>query len=386
MKLLYALTHLAYGGAETQVVELARRFKDRGAVVEILSLMDADGLTDRLAERGIPWTSLGIARGAWWSPRLVTGVVEVYRRFRPDVVHSHTLPANFACRAARVVQPVRVLITSAHNLTEGGPARMAFYRMTDMLADVTTNCSLSAVERYVRIGAVPAHRIRYVPNGIDVSRFAPDKSARARVRAELGIGENAFVWLAVGRLTEQKDWPNALDAATRALRAGDRLLIVGTGELEEEVRKGVAARGLEKRVALLGVRTDVADLMRAADAFLMSSAWEGLPIVLLEAATCGLPIVATRVGGNDQVVRDGETGVLVEARDSAALAAAMDRLRKMDAAERAVMGARGRAHVERTYGLDAVIAQWDALYAEFLGGAMGSSVRSSPASNDSTGT
>jgi len=386
VKLLYALTHLAYGGAETQVVELARRFKDRGAEVEILSLMDADGLTDRLAERGIPWTSLGIERGAWWSPRLVTGVVETYRRFRPDLVHSHTLPANFACRAARAVQPVPVLISSAHNLTEGGAARMAFYRMTDRLADVTTNCSLSAVERYVRIGAVPAHRIRYVPNGIDVARFAPDAQARTRVRAELGIAEDVFVWLAVGRMTEQKDWPNALDAASRALRAGDRLLIVGTGELDDEVRQGVAGRGLEKRVALLGVRTDVAELMCAADAFLMSSAWEGLPVVLLEAAAAGLPIVATRVGGNDQVVMDGETGLLVAARDSAALAAAMDRLRKMGAAERSAFGARGRQHVERTYGLDAVIAQWDALYAEFLGGAAASSVRSSPASNDSVGT
>jgi glycosyltransferase involved in cell wall biosynthesis len=245
VKLLYALTHLAYGGAETQVVELARRFKDRGATVEILSLMDPDGLTDRLAEKGIPWTSLGIARGAWWSPRLVTGVIETYRRFRPDLVHSHTLPANFACRAARAVQPVPVLISSAHNLTEGGPARMAFYRLTDALADVTTNCSLSAVERYVRIGAVPAHRIRYVPNGIDTDRFAPDLEVRRRVRAEMGIGEDTFVWIAVGRMTEQKDWPNALDAAQRALRAGDRLWIVGTGELDDDVKRGIAERGLE---------------------------------------------------------------------------------------------------------------------------------------------
>ena len=107
-------------------------------------------------------------------------MVEAYRRFRPDVVHSHTLPANFAARAARAIQRVPVLITSCHNLTEGGAARMAFYRVTDRLADVTTNCSVSAVERYVRIGAVPAGRIRYVPNGIDTDRFRPDAAVRNR--------------------------------------------------------------------------------------------------------------------------------------------------------------------------------------------------------------
>jgi glycosyltransferase involved in cell wall biosynthesis len=313
-------------------------------------------------------------------------VVETYRRFRPDIVHSHTLPANFACRVARAVRPVPVLITSCHNLTEGGAARMAFYRVTDALADVTTNCSVSAVERYVRIGAVPPHRIRYVPNGIDTARFAPGGTVRGRVRAELRLDEDTFVWLAVGRMTEQKDWPNMLDAAARALRAGDRLLIAGTGELERTVRDGIAERGLGKRVAMLGVRTDVADLMRAADAFVLSSAWEGLPVVLLEASACALPIVATRVGGNEQVVRDGETGLLVPAGDPAGLAAAMDRMRERTVAERTAMGSAGRAHVETAYGLDAVMAQWEALYAEFLGGAFASSVRSSPASNDSIGT
>jgi glycosyltransferase involved in cell wall biosynthesis len=302
--------------------------------------MAADGLTERLEESGVAWRSLGIPRGAWWSPRLVTGVVETCRRFGPDVVHSHTLPANFACRAARAVQPMPVLISSAHNLTEGGAARMAFYRITDGLADVTTNCSVSAVERYVRIGAVPAHRIRYVPNGIDTQRFAPDPSVRERVRAELGIG-SGFVWIAVGRMTEQKDWPTLLDAAGRALAGDDHLLVVGTGELEEQVRERVAALG--ERARWLGVRTDVADLLRAADGYVLSSRWEGLPIVLLEAAASGLPIVATRVGGNAQVVLDGSTGWLVEPGDPAALAAAMTSVRSAGGAD---MGRRGRAHVE----------------------------------------
>jgi glycosyltransferase involved in cell wall biosynthesis len=377
VRLLYVLTHLAYGGAETQVVELARRFAGRGRTVEVLSLMPVDGLTDRLDEAGVSWSSLGVPRGVW-SPRLVSGVVAAYRRFRPDVVHSHTLPANFAARAARAIQGVPVLITSCHNLTEGGAARMAFYRVSDRLADVTTNCSVSAVERYVRIGAVPAGRIRYVPNGIDTERFRPDAALRERVRASLGVGD-AFVWLAVGRMTEQKDWPTMIEAA-RSLPAGDQLLVVGDGELADDVRARVQTLG--ERGRWLGVRADVDDLMKAADGFVSSSAWEGLPVVLLEAAASGLPIAATRVGGNDQVVLDGESGVLVPAADPGALADAMTRVR----GDGSGMGLRGRAHVEASFGMDAVVAQWDALYAEFLRGANTSSVRSSPSSNDSIGT
>lgn len=380
MRVLYVLTHLAYGGAETQVVELARHFAGRGWTVEVLSLMAVDGLTERLADSGITWRSLEIPRGAWWSPRLVTGVVEAFRRFRPDVVHSHTLPANFAARAARAVQRVPVLITSCHNLTEGGAARMAFYRVTDLLADVTTNCSVSAAERYVRIGAVPAHRIRYVPNGIDTTRFGPSADVRARVRAELGAGDG-FVWLAVGRMTGQKDWPTLLDAAGRVVRPGDRLWVVGTGELEEQVRTSVSALG--DRATWLGVRTDVADLMRAADGFVLSSAWEGLPMVLLEASASGLPIAATRVGGNEQVVVDTVTGHLAPAGDPAALAAAMERVRDGDPAS---LGTQGRTHVETHFGFPAIAAQWEALYAELLGGARASSVAASPSSNDSIGT
>ena len=115
-------------------------------------------------------------------------------------------------------------------------------------------------------------------------------------------------------------------ACERALRPQDRLLVVGNGELEDDVRRWVAERGLQDRVVLLGTRTDIPELMRTADAYVMSSAWEGLPIVLLEASASGLPIVATDVGGNHQLVQHDRTGWLVPAKDPSALAEAMTRM------------------------------------------------------------
>ncbi|MCB9689600.1 MAG: glycosyltransferase [Alphaproteobacteria bacterium] len=364
MKLLFVVTHLAYGGAETQVVELCAHFVRRGWEVSLVSLMTPSGLTERLDALGVPWSTLGLRRGEL-APRLVTGLARIIRRQRPDVVHSHTLPANFAARAARLLSRPPVLVTSAHNLVEGGRAKMLYYRLTDRLADLTTNCSESAVERYIRIKAAPADRIRYMPNGIDTERFHPDDAFRAEARSAY-VADDGFLWLAVARLTEQKDWPNMFAACERALRAQDRLLVVGNGELEDDVRRWVAERGLQDRVLLLGTRTDIPELMRAADGYVMSSAWEGLPIVLLEASASGLPIVATDVGGNHQLVLHDRTGWLVPASDAEALGTAMTRLATAPRERRDAMGAAARAHVEEHYSIAAVADQWEEIYHQLL--------------------
>ncbi len=360
----FVLTHLAHGGAETQVVQLCRHLQQQGWAVSLVSLLPPSGLTDQLDGWGIPWRHAGGRRGALL-PRMFTRLIEALREFRPDVVHSHTLPANLAARVVRPLVKVPVLISSAHSIREGGWLRMRLYRWTDRLADAMTNCSAPAVAHYRQLGAAPPERIRYVPNGIDVARFRPDPERRRAVRARLGVGDE-FLWLAVGRMCEEKDYPNLLAAAARALGDQDRLYIVGDGELRDRVEAELAHRRLAPRVRLLGLRTDVPDLMQAADAYVMSSAVEGLPIVLLEAAASGLPTVATRVGGNDAIVRPGETGWLVPCRDADALADAMTTVRALPASARERYGRAARAHVTRAFAIDAVVAQWQSLYEELL--------------------
>lgn len=364
-RILYVLTHLGFGGAETQVVDLATRMQGRGWEPMVLSLMHPSALTDRLEAAGIPCETLDAARGRL-SPRLITGLTRVVGRFQPDVLHSHTLPANFTARAARALVDVPILVTSCHNVNEGGRARMLYYRLTDRLADLTTNVSHAAVERYVRIGAAPAGRIRYMPNGIDTDRFRPDEERRRAAQASLGISPDTFVWLAVGRLEAQKDYPNLLAAAARALDSSQRLLIVGDGGLRGDLEARIAAMGLGDRVQLLGLRPDVPDLMCAADAYVMSSAWEGLPIVLLEAAASGLPSVVTDVGGNRQIVDHGRTGMVVPSGDADALSDQMGRLCRMPAPDRRRMGLAARELVEETFGLEAIADQWSSIYDALL--------------------
>jgi glycosyltransferase involved in cell wall biosynthesis len=283
-------------------------------------------------------------------------------------VHTHTAPANLIGRAARPLAWAPVLVTTAHNLVEGGKGRELAYRLSDGLSNFMTNVSKAAVERYIREGVTPAHRIEYIPNGIDVTRYAPRPEVGRAKRAELGIDDDTFLWLAVGRLTVQKDYPNLIDAFARVADAHPkaRVEVVSDGELRDEIAAMIRDRGLEDRMRLLGFRRDVGDLMNAADGFVMSSAWEGLPIVLLESAATGLPMVVTDVGGNHEIVLEGHTGYLAPAHDGAALARQMDKAMSLPRDQWRAMGAAARDHVGATFGMTAIADRWDRIYRGLL--------------------
>jgi glycosyltransferase involved in cell wall biosynthesis len=284
------------------------------------------------------------------------------------VVHSHMVHANLMARALRVLTPVPVLVSTIHNIYEGGPVWMAAYRLTNRLVDHMTIISEAAADRFIGERIVPRHLLRVVPNGVDPEPYRQVSSeVRKSRRQALGLGRG-FAWLAVGRFEIAKDYPNMLRAFAEV---GERhpeavLLLVGRGALQAETEALARELNLGQRVRFLGVRDDVPALVSAADGYVMSSAWEGMPMVLLEAAAGGLPIATTRVGGNHEAVLDGETGFLAPPKDHHALAAAMLRLMGLSETERRRMGERGREHVRTHHGLSRVVDRWEELYREVL--------------------
>ena len=374
MKVLFLITDLAYGGAETQLVLVVARLKIRGWEVKVVSLMPPRAYVEELEDAGISVFSLGIRRKLP-DPRPLWRLVRFIRGWRPHIVHSHMVHANILARVARVFVPVPVLISSARNIDErgrkgSGRLRTFLYRITDPLCDLTTQVSQAGLERYVRIGAVPKHKIRYIPNGVDIDRFKPNLDARARLRRDLSFGSAGpdFVWLAVGRLDPQKDYPTMLRAFANVvgIHPQARLLIAGDGPLRPSMEKLARKLGLIGQISFLGIRRDVPELMNAADAYVMSSAWEGMPNVLLEASATGLPIVATNVGGNSEIVLDGKTGFLVPPKDPEALAQAMLRLMELPEEERRKMGQAGREHISANFNLGRVVGMWESLYRDLL--------------------
>ena len=366
IKVLFVSTSLAYGGAETQVVRLASQLKARGWDIKVISLTPPVAYIEELEAANIPTYSLMIQRKLP-DPRPIFRLARLIRIWRPDIVHSHMVHANLLARVVRPIAPIPVLINTAHNTNEGGRFRELLYRLTDSLCDLTTQVSRAGLERYVEINAVPRHKIRFIPNGVDADRFRFDPHSRSHIREDLGV-QKAFVWLAVGRLSPQKDYPSMLQAfASVAQELPEALLlIVGDGPLRQVLEELARNLGLKDRMRFMGTGCDVPGLMKAADGYLMSSAWEGMPIVLLEASSTGIPIVATDVGGNSEVVLDNETGFLVPPNDPGALAAAMVRIMDRPEVARRIMGEAGRRHIEENYTLDRVTDLWEALYNELL--------------------
>lgn len=363
---IFLTTGLAYGGAETQLVNLATRLKKRGWDVGVVSMLPPQAFIEELTAAGIPLATLNMRRGVP-DPRAVFKLVKILKQRQPDILHSHMVHANLLGRVVRVFYRIPVVISTAHSMNEGRRWREIAYRMTDFLADITTNVSRAAVDRYLRVGAVPKDKIIFIPNGIDTFLFQFNQDARLQLRKDLGLNEN-FVWLAVGRFEEAKDYPNLLQAFKSVTdeRNDAALLIAGQGTLFEDIKSMAHSLGLTEKVRFLGVRRDVPELMSTADAYVMSSTWEGLPMVLLEAAACELPVVSTDAGGNSEIVLDGVSGYIVPPRDPQALAAAMLKMMSFPEEERRAMGQAGRAHIEANYSLDHVVDQWEKLYRDLL--------------------
>ena len=367
MRILFLSTSMGMGGADSQLLSATRVLRAQGHNVIIVSLTSLGPMGLQARSMGIHTESLHMRRGIP-DPRGLVRLARMVRAWRPDVLHSHMVHANLMARALRLIAPIPALVSTIHSVHEGGWLRMAAYRLTNRLVDHMTVVSQAAADRVIGEGIVPKELLTVVPNGVDTEQIRNmPAGSREGLRTSLGLGDQ-FVWLAVGRFETAKDYPNMLRAFARVRqqRPDAVLLLVGRGSLREKTEALAGELKLGGAVRFLGVRTDVPLIMSAADAYVMSSAWEGMPMVLLEAAAAGLPIVATAVGGNREVVLDGESGLLVPPRDDEALGSAMVRLSGFSESHRRSMGDRGHEHVRAQYGLKRVAERWEAIYREVL--------------------
>ena len=366
-RVAFVITSSGAGGAEAQVRLLALELHRRGWDVGVISMIPLEANLSDLGTRGIRTASLGMTRGRP-DPRALIRLVRLLQRWRPDVLHGHMVHANLLVRASRVLHRAPVVVSTIHNQDEGSGWRYLAYRLTERLSDVTTAVGADARDAAIQRRAASPSRIIVVRNGVDLGQYEPRPGVRGASRKDLGISDEAFVWLAVGRSVEAK---RHVDLITAFAEVHDRrpdavLLIAGSGPLFDATVAAADAAGLARVVRLLGVRPDVPDLMQAADAFVSSSAWEGLPMVLLEAAASGAPIVATDVGGSRDVVDPSRTGLLVPPLDPPALAAAMDAIMAMRPDDRHAMGEAGRRLVAEAFDLQAVADTWEQVYRDAL--------------------
>ncbi len=361
------------GGAEEQVMLLSLGLRVRGWCLKIVSLLPPSPLSAELENSDIPIASLGMRRGVP-DPRAIFRLIRELRAFRPDVVHCHMPQANLLARAVRPLHSIPVVISTLHSLTmervngSSGRSLEIAHGLTDRFSDLTTVICRAGVQRCVAGGAVPSGRITVVHNGVNTADYQPNADTRRRMRQELGV-DDLFVWLAVGRFTPAKAFPDLIRASVKMFERSSQpavLLICGQGQLEEQIRSLVRECGIDCHVRFLGLRRDIPQIMNAADGFVMSSHLEGLPMTLLEASATGLPMVATAVGGNPEIVLDGKTGFVVQPRDVDSLAVAMERMMNLSASERNAMSDAGRAHALERFDVESILDRWERLYSELI--------------------
>lgn len=362
MKIIYVTTGLGIGGAENVVCNLADNMYSKRHNVLIISLT---GEVKVKPQKNIEIISLNLNKNILQNIKKYFHLRKIITRFKPDIVHSHMIHANIFSRLIRLTTNIPVLISTAHSKNEGGRLRMMLYKITDAIPDISTNVSQEAVDEFINIGATHPGRMIVVHNGVDCERFSFSVVNRITRRRELGITENTKLLLSVGRLTEAKDYPNLFNAIAKIGSVFDfKLAIIGTGEKESELKALVKQLNIDDKILWLGARQDIDEWLSAADLFVLSSAWEGFPLVILEAMSCARLIVSTDAGGIAEAM--GSKDFLVPVSHAEELSRKIiDILNATEEQQRAICEG-NRKRILELYSLEQCGEKWVELYSYFL--------------------
>ncbi len=359
---LYVITDLEVGGVPLHLLRLACAMRDRGKSVRVVSLARPGPVGEQLASAGIAVGSCRAAGG--WDARVFPRLARLIREIRPRVVHAMLFHANFASRiAARLAGfPADRLICEIQTVEIERRWHLLVDRWTHRGCRFTIGNSPSVIAHLAQHARIPADRLRLIRGGIDVERM--DAVAPAD-RAALGLSAEDRVILWAGRLDPIKGVDVLLRAMALLRRTEPRavLLLAGDGPIRTELQRQANALNLGENVRFLGMRKDVAALMKCCDVFAFPSRTEGLPNALLEAMACRCAIVTTDAPGCRDLIEHQRTGLVVAPNDEASLASAVARLLGDNSLASALGQAAHRA-VTKSWHFARMLDEYAAAYAE----------------------
>ncbi|WP_306601919.1 glycosyltransferase [Geothrix sp. 21YS21S-2] len=369
MDVVFLTDHLLRGGADAQLTRIAITLQRRGWKVGVLTMLPSVAFTRELAEAGIPCHAC--ADGMPWVRGLPFAMA--FRmtlkllRWKPAVLITFNYHGDIMGRVLGRLAGVRAIVSSFRTAFVKTPGRERLYRRTERLIDVTAANSHAGIRYLVARNILTPGKTLVIHNGIIASDY-PDPATREEVRAELGLPDEAFVWLAVGNLLPSKDYATLMEALGRIPRGGMHLLVAGggtPGDLEA-LRRKAAQLGLGDRVHVLGSRSDVPRLLRACDAYVLSSAWEGMPNTVMEAMASGVPVVSTDAGGVRELLVHGASGFIVPCRDPGALAGRMVEMMALSPEKLLDMGTMGRGRVAACFDNERILDRWEILIKQLI--------------------
>ncbi len=364
LDIVHVVENLERGGLERMVIDLAGVQRAAEHRCRVICLFQPGALAGELEAQGIEVQACRKRGGFDLAAlrRLRGGL----RATPGAVVHTHNANAHYHTVAAALGLPIARLINTRHGMGAAQPRSRGewLYRRTMRRTDTVAAVCGAARARFAQQGVSPRGRLLSVPNGIRIDRFSSaSEEHRAALRSDLGLAPDTRIIGSVGRLNPVKDQSTLLRAFAR-LRVefvDTALVLVGDGALRGSLESQAAALGIADTVRFLGDRSDVRELLQGFDIFALSSLSEGYSMALLEACASGLPIVATDVGGNREIVVDGRNGRLVPPARDDALADAFATLLR-DPAGAAAMGSAGREWALREASVETMARRYDALY------------------------
>jgi glycosyltransferase involved in cell wall biosynthesis len=369
LRVLYLIDKMGTGGAQTHLEALVAGLDPHRFEVELVCLLRGGIHADRLREREIPVTVLGLSRLYMPSGLLAfLRFIARLRSARTDVLHTYLSAANvFGCAAARAAAVTGVISSRRDTGFGDGRLMRRALALTNRWAHRVVAVS-DDIARIVgeREGLAPP-RLVVIPNGIDTDRFTPGER-RVAVRTALGIPPAARLVVSVSRLAFIKGIDVLVEAvpAIRAAVPDAMFLVAGDGSDQEKITRRIEALDLRGSLRLLGVHEDVPGLLAAADLFVLPSRSEGQPNAVIEAMAMGLPVVASRVGGVPEVSRHDREALLVEPERPALLAqACVDVLTTPELSKR--LGHAGRHRARAEFSLATMLRRYQDMYLQVAG-------------------
>lgn len=380
LNVMQVIGNLHIGGAQEVVRTLVEYLASNGCQLIVCTFIDGPVRQD-IEQLGVKVVVLPRRHRVMAFPLFFVDIIRIWKllarlisEHKIDIVQTHLfdLSTNSLMLLLPYTTDLRLLFWTVHNV-DFGPAgshlsksKRYLYRSLYRLASRTTSGFIAVSDKVKKAMLETVDSIEdsitVICNGVDVKRYghAVDKSW---VRSELGLETNAHVAAVVGTLKKQKGHQYLIEAAASIVRQCPNwhLLVIGDGELREELQAQSERLGLGKHIHFLGNRGDVPDLLAASDLFVLPSLWEGLPMALIEAMASGLPIVATEVSGTVQVMVSGETGILVSPGDAQKLTEAILRL-VSDPEQALAMGVAARCRVEEEFSAQKQALEHLALY------------------------
>jgi sugar transferase (PEP-CTERM/EpsH1 system associated) len=373
IRIMHIVDSLGKGGLENGLVNLIQRLDPSRFEHTVCAIRKLGANAERLPADCVRVTCLG--KKATNSRLQVPALARGIREFKPHIVHSRNWGAVEGVVAGRWVGSCAV-VHSEHGLESDTSSseplrRRCLRRLAFEMADLVLSVSNQLRDFHSRRTGFPMHKIRVIHNGVDSSLFFPNPAARAQVRRELGLAEDEFCIGCVGNLLPVKDHLTLLEAISAADDTCKRwrLLIIGEGPERPKLEAFVNAHpNWNKNVCFLGSSQRVSELLNAMDVYVLSSVMEGISNSLLEAMATGLPVIATDVGGNPEVVVDQESGLLFPSRNFLLLAQHLVALR-LRKEHRVQLGRQAMRRVQKEFSIDSMVQKYEQLYENLMAGA-----------------